>query len=385
MLLLKLIFKNAFRHRLRAGLTILSITIAILAFSLLQTVIGAWYAGVDRASASRLITRNAISMTFTMPLSYREKIAAVPGVVHVAYGSWFGGIYIDEKNFFPSIVVEPRSYFALYPEYVLAPDEGEAFFRDRSGFVAGRKLADRFGWRVGDTITLKGTVYPGTWDLVLRAIYRGRDANVDEGLLFLHWAYVNETMRKTAPSRADLVGLYMVGVDRPEAAPDVAAAIDAVFKNSLAETLTETEKAFNLSFISMTEAIIMVIRLVSLAVIVIIIAVAANTMSMTVRERTGEFAVLKTLGFGGWRVGGLILGESLVITMAGGLFGILLAFPAAGLFKSLLGNYFRVFNLSSRTLWLDGLACLLVGAAAAIIPLWRATTIRIAEGLRSIG
>ncbi len=379
MFLLKLLLKNAFRHKLRAWLTILSITIAILAFGLLRTVIDAWYVGVERASANRLVTRNAVSMTFSLPLSYREKIAQVPGVTQVAIGSWFGGIYVDEKNFFPNFAVEPRSYFSLYPEYVFSPDQKEAFFRDRKAFAAGRKLAERFGWKIGDTVTLKGTIYPGNWEFVLRAVYDGRDENVDERIFFFHWDYLNESVKKTSPSRADQVGVYIIGVDRPEAAPDVALAIDAMFKNSLAETLTETEKAFTMSFVSMTEAIVMVIRLVSLAVIVIIIAVAANTMSMTTRERIGEFGVLKTLGFGGVRIAGLILGESLVITMIGGLFGMLFTFPAAAIFRGLLGNYFPVFHLSGRTLFLDAAASSSWASAAALIPIWRATTIRIAE------
>ena len=385
MFLLKLLLRNAFRHRLRAWLTILSITIAILAFGLLRTVVDAWYVGVERASANRLVTRNAVSMTFPLPLSYKEKIAQVPGVTQVSIGNWFGGVYVDEKNFFPNFAVEPRSYFALYPEYVFSPDQREAFFRDRKAFAAGRKLAERFGWKIGDTVTLKGSIYPGNWEFVLRAVYDGRDRNVDERIFFFHWDYLNESLRKTAPSRADQVGVYIIGVGRPEIAPDVALAVDNMFRNSLAETLTETEKAFNMSFVSMTEAILTVIRLVSLAVIVIIIAVAANTMAMTTRERIGEFAVLKTLGFGGWRIAGLILAESLVVTMVGGLFGTLLTFPAAGVFRSLLGNYFPVFYLSPRTLCLDAAASFFVGVAAALIPMWRTTTIKIAEALRRIG
>jgi len=385
MFLLKLVLKNAFRHKLRAWLTILSVTIAILAFGLLRTVIDAWYVGAEESSPNRLITRNAVSMTFSLPLAYREKIARTPGVTQVCPASWFGGVYVDEKNFFPNFAVEPRSYFALYPEYVFSPEQQETFFRDRKGFAAGRKLTERFGWKIGDTVTLKGTIFPGNWEFVLRAVYHGRDENVDERIFFFHWDYLNESLKQSAPSRADQVGAYVVGIDRPEIAADVALAVDNTFKNSLAETLTETEKAFALSFVSMTEAIVTVIRLVSLAVIVIIAAVAANTMSMTARERIGEFAVLKTLGFGGRRIAALILGESLVVALSGGLFGILFTFPAAAVFRSLLGNYFPVFQLSVRTLCLDGAAAFIVGAAAAIIPIWRTTSIKIAEALRRIG
>lgn len=385
MFLLKLLFKNAFRHKLRSWLTILSVTIAILAFGLLLTVVDAFYVGVERSSANRLVARNAISMTFGMPLAYKEKIRQISGVKQVAALSWFGGIYIDEKNFFPNFAVEPKSYLAMYPDYVVPPDQMEAFLRDRKGAVAGRKLADRFGWRIGDTITLKGTIYPGNWEFVLRAVYRGRDENVDERLFFFHWDYLNESLKRTAPPRADQVGAYVVEVERSDNAADVAAAIDNAFKNSMAETLTETERSFNLSFISMAEAIIVVIRLVSLAVIIIIIAVAANTMSMTSRERIGEFSVLKTLGFGALRISALIFGESLVISMSGCFFGILLTFPAAEVFKSLLGNYFPVFTIAPETLYLDIAVSLLIGAVAAIVPSWRAVRIRIADGLRRIG
>jgi len=173
MYILKLIFKNAFRHKLRTWLTILGITIAILAFGLLRTVISAWYAGVEASSASRLVTRNSISIIFTLPLSYKERIRQIDGVKIVSWGNWFGGIYIDEKNFFANFAVDPKTYFELYPELIISPDQKAAFIRDRKGFVAGRKLAERFGWKLGDSVTLRGTIFAGQWDFVMRGIYRG--------------------------------------------------------------------------------------------------------------------------------------------------------------------------------------------------------------------
>jgi putative ABC transport system permease protein len=385
MYLLKLLFRNAFRHKLRTLLTILAITIAILAFGLLRTVISAWYGGVEASSASRLITRNAISIIFPLPLSYKDKIRQIDGVKQVSWGNWFGGLYKDEKTFFANFAVEPKSYLELYPEYILSQDQLGPFLRDRKAFVAGRKLAAKYKWKIGDTVTLRGTIFPGNWEFVMRGIYRGRDENTDETQFFFHWDYLNETVKKSFPARADQVGFYMIGVTRPDRAADAALAIDRTFKNSLAETLTETEKAFQLSFISMTEAIIIAIQLVSFVVIVIIVAVVANTMSMTARERTGEYAIFKTLGFRGWRIGVLILGESLVITGLGCALGIILTFPAATVFKSLLGAYFPVFNVADETLYMDVVASLLVGLIAAIVPTWRAVTIRIADGLRRIG
>jgi putative ABC transport system permease protein len=385
MLVLKILFRNAFRNRLRTGLTVLGIIIAILSFGLLRTVISAWYSGVEASSAARLITRNAVSLIFPLPVSYKDRIRQVNGVKIVSYGNWFGGIYIEEKNFFPNLAVEPSSYLELYPEFVLSPEGKEAFLRDRQGFVAGRKLAAKFGWKVGDRVTLKGTFFPGEWDFVLRGIYRGKDENTDENQFFFHWDYLNESLKKTAPARADHVGFYMIGITRADLAGAVAVAIDQTFKNSLAETLTETEKAFQQGFVAMSGAIVTAIQVVSMVVIVIIMAVVANTMAMTTRERIGEYAILKTLGFRGRHIAALIFGESLVITMLGCLLGIILTFPAAQAFSQALGTYFPVFNVEGKTILMDLAAAAVVSVAAAVIPTQRAIQIRIAEGLRRIG
>jgi putative ABC transport system permease protein len=383
--IIKLIFKNAFRHKLRTFLTILGITIAILSFGLLRTVISAWYAGVEASSATRLVSRNSISLVFSLPISYKDKIRQIEGVKIVSYGNWFGGIYIDEKNFFANYAVDPKTYFELYPEIILSPEQKDAFVRDRKAFVAGRKLIAKYGWKIGDTITLKGTIFPGNWDFVLRGIYKGRDQTVDETAFIFHWEYLNEALKKTAPLRTDQVGFYMIGVTKPSLAASVAADIDKMFKNSLAETLTETEKAFQLGFISMTEAIVIAIQLVSFVVIFIIMAVMANTMAMTARERIGEYAIFKTMGFGGWHIAGLIFGESLFITMIGCIIGIVLTFPAAKAFGTELSTYFPIFIVEDKTICLDILASFTVALVAAIFPTWRAIKIRIADGLRRIG
>lgn len=385
MLILKLLFRNAFRHKLRTGLTILGITIAILAFGLLRTVVAAWYAGVEASSASRLVTRNAISLIFPLPISYKDKIRQVEGVRTVSYGTWFGGVYIDEKNFFPNMAVEGESFLKMYPEFILPDAERRAFLKDRKGFVAGRKLIAKFKWKMGDTVALKGLIFPGDWDFVLRGVYRGRDKTVDETQFLFHWDYLNERVKARMPGWANQVGFYMIDLNRPDLAADVSIAIDGIFKNSLAETLTETEKAFQMGFVSMTEAIVMAIQAVSFIVIVIIMAVVANTMAMTTRERIGEYAILKTLGFGGRHILALILGESLVITLIGGALGSVLTYPAAAIIGHKLSNFFPIFHIEAETVYLGCLAALLVGIVAAIVPTRRAVGIRIAEGLRRIG
>jgi putative ABC transport system permease protein len=340
---------------------------------------------VEASSATRLITRNAVSMIFPLPLAYKDRIRQVDGVTRVSYGNWFGGIYIDRKNFFPNFAVDARTYLDLYPEFILSPGERQAFLRDRKGAVAGRKLAERFKWKTGDPITLQGSIFPGTWEFVLQGIYRGRDENVDETQFFFHWDYLNEALKKNAPARADRVGFYMIGVDHPNNAPVVVQAVDRLFKNSLAETLTETEKAFTLSFVSMSEAIIVAIQVVSWVVIGIIVAVVANAMSMAARERIWEYAVLKTLGFGGGHIVGLILGESLLITLLGCGLGMAITFPAAYTFKKMVPMYLPVFQVEEGTLYLDLIASLGVGIVSALLPAWRAVHVRIADGLRRVG
>ena len=385
MYILKLLLRNAFRHKLRTALTILSITIAILAFGLLRTFVGSWYAGVKASSANRLVTRNAISLVFSLPLSYKEKIRQIDGVKEISYGNWFAGVYKDEKNFFANYAIEARNYMKLYPEFIVPPDQKEMFLRDRKGCVVGRKLIEQYHWRIGDIIALKSVVFPGNWEFVLRGIYYGRDESTDERVFFFHWDYLNEWLKKTAPRRADQVGWYIVEVADPNRGAEIAQAIDKTFKNSLAETLTETEKAFFLSFISMADAIIVAIQLVSFVVIIIITAVAANTMAMTARERIGEYAIFKTLGFRGWRIAGMIVGESLFITMIGCVIGIAFTPPAAKEFSKLVGTYFPSFRVEIETIYMDIGASVLVGLCAAVIPIWRALEIRIADGLRRIG
>jgi putative ABC transport system permease protein len=340
---------------------------------------------VEATAANRLVTRNAISLIFPLPQSYGEKIRAVPGVIKVCPGSWFGGIYIDEKNFFPNYAVEPRSYLDLYPELIVPEDQKAALFRDRKGALVGRKLITRFGWEIGDNITLKGTIFPGNWEFTIRGVYKGARPDTDETNLIFHWDYLDETLRKTAPDRTGQVGFFLLGVDDPLRAAEIARDVDARFKNSQAETLTETEKAFVMGFISMSEAILMAIRVVSYLVIGIILAVAANTMAMSVRERTGEFAVLKTLGFRGPAVAALVLGESLVVSLSGCLLGVGVLFPVAAVVSKQLAQYFPIFRVSGETVLLGLGAGVFVGLAAAVIPAFRVTRIRIAEGLRRIG
>ncbi|GFO64512.1 FtsX-like permease family protein [Geomonas paludis] len=385
MFFLKYILRNLFRHKLRSVLTIVGVAVAVLAFGLLRTLVGLWYAGAEHASDTRLVTRNSISLVFPLPISYLDRIRGVPGVTSVSYGNWFGAYYKDQKNFFANYAIEPRGYLELYPELMLSPKEKNDFFLDRKGCIVGERLAKTYGWKVGDLITLKGTIFPGQWEFVLRGIYHGKEKATEERILLFHWSYLNEALRQTVPRRADQVGYFVVGVKKPELAPEVSMAIDSLFKNSLAETLTETEKAFHMSFVSMTEAIMVAIQIVSYMVIAIIMVVAANTMAMTARERISEYATLKTLGFKGGHLGGLIFGESVLISLSGGVVGVAATFPAAHWIEVELAQFFPYFSVSTETILLELLAALSVGVVSGIFPTWRGATIRIADGLKRIG
>lgn len=381
--ILRLAFKNAFRHKLRTALTVLGLTVAVLSFGLLRTVVDAWYAGVDAASDSRLITRNSVSLVFFLPLHYAEKVRQAPGVHEVGYATWFGGIYIEEKNFFPNFAIDGEHFLNLYPEFVIADEDRKAFLRDKRGALVGRKLANRFGWKVGDVVPLRGTIFPGTWSFVVRAIYDGARPNTDTSQFMFHWGLLDDTLRKTVPRRAGHVGWLMVGITNPQDSAQVARDIDAIFKNSLAETLTETEKAFQQGFVAMTGAIVAAIEIVSFVVIVIIMAVMANTMIMAARERSSEYATLKALGFGPGFLAALILAEALAISALGAAFGIALTFPLAARFAREMEAFLPVFIVSDQAVAMQGAAALVVACVAAAVPAWRAARVKIVDGLRS--
>ena len=385
MLLPTLVTKNAFRHKLRTALTITGIVVAITAFGLLRTIVDAWYAGANASSSARLVTRSAVSLVFSLPLPYAEKIRQVQGVQSVSWANWFGGVYISERNFFPQFAIDAPTYLDMYPEFILSPDERKAFVTDRKGAIVGRKLADLYGWKIGDQIPLRGTIYSGTWTFNLRGIYDGADKGTDQSTMFFHWALLNETIKKVYPRRGDQTGIFFVQLRDPAQAAEVSAAIDSTFRNSLAETLTETEKAFQLSFVAMTEAILLAIEAVSLVVVLIIMAVTANTMAMTARERGAEYAMFRALGFSSGFVAMLIFAESIGIALLGGLVAIALTIPLANGFAEQMGTLFPIFFVSEETMLMQAGAAMLVGVVAAALPAWRTARVRIVDGLRAVG
>jgi putative ABC transport system permease protein len=382
----KLMLKNALRHKLRSFLTILGIAIAVLAFGLLRTVVTAWYSGVEASAANRLITRNAVSFIFPLPYAYRDQIAKVPGVEQITYANWFGGVYIDKNQFFARLAVDAKTIFDVYPEFIVPKDQFEAFQRERNACVIGSDIATRYNLKLGDLMQLEGDIYPGKWAFVVRGIYRPRDKTTDATQMFFHWTYVDEQMKQEMLGRGGDVGWYVIRIKNPDDAARISNDIDALFKNSRAETKTESERQFQQGFISSASVIITSLNVMSFVIIGIIMLILGNTMIMSARERTLEYAVLKTLGFSSGHLVGLIGGESLLISFLGGGFGLLFTYPFVAAFQAFVPKgWFPVFYVEFVTVVLAGLSALLVGVVASIFPIQRARRTTIVEGLRFIG
>jgi len=386
MKVLKLIFKNTLRHKLRTSLTILGIAVAVIAFGLLRTVVTAWSVGVEASSANRLMTRQAVSFIFPLPFTYRDKISSVPGVEEVTFANWFQGVYIDKNQFFARLAVDANTIFDVYPEFVLSPEETSIFKKEKNSCVIGADLAKKYNLKIGDVMNIEGDIYPGRWDFVVRGIYKPKYKTTDATQMFFHWNYVNDRMREEAPVRAGDVGWYVVKIKDPSKAAAISEKIDALFKNSPAETKTETERAFQQGFLASTSAIITSMNVLSFVIIGIIMLVLANTMIMSARERTREYAVLKTLGFSGKHLVGLIMGESLFIALLGGAIGLVLTFPlVSGFAEFIPKGFFPVFQIEPITIILAVSAAFIIGVVSAVFPIQRALRTRIVDGFRFVG
>jgi putative ABC transport system permease protein len=388
MFIIRLVLKNALRHKLRTILTILGIAIAVMAFGFLRTIVTAWSAGVEASAANRMIVRHNVSFIFPLPYTYREQIQKLPEVEEISWANWFGGVYKDPadwKNFFPRIAVDPDTWFRVYPEFLISPEQLADFKRERNSCVVGQKLALQHGFKIGDIIPIEGDIFPGRWDFVVRGIYRGKDKTTDETQMFFQWEYLNERMRAESPGRTGNVGWYVLTVKNAADMPKVARTIDELYMNSRAGTKTETEREFQQSFVSMSSAIITSLEAISYIIIGIIMLILINTIVMAARERTKEYAVLKTLGFSGGHIFGLVGGESLLISCIGGAIGLALTFPIAGGFANVFPTFFPVFNVAPITIILSLVIAVLSGAVAAAFPATRAARMRIVDGLRTLG
>ncbi len=299
-----LILANLFRKKIRTALTAGSFAVALFLFGILAVVRGAFQQGVEVAGADRLVVVNRVSMIQPLPLAYRDRLARIPGVTQVTFASWFGGVYQDERNFFPQFAIDRESYRQMFPEFVVPDDQWQAFLADREGAIVGQSLAERFKWKVGDRIPVRGTIFPWTWEFNIRGVYRGRRVQDDTTQFWFRWDYLDER----ATFQKGVVGWYTVRIANPDDAVRLVKTIDEQFANSPSETRTDTEKAFAASFVKQMGNIQLLMLSIGSVVFFTLLLVTGNTMAIAVRERTRELAVLKAVGFSDRFVLALVVG-----------------------------------------------------------------------------
>jgi putative ABC transport system permease protein len=374
-----LIIANLFRKKLRTTLTIGSFAVALFLFGLLVVVHGAFNQGVDVAGADRLDVINKTSIIQPLPYSYRDQILRIPGVKAITYDNWFGGVYQDEKNFFPQFAIDPENQRVVFPEFVIPDDQWKAFLEDREGAIAGSGIAKRFGWKVGDRIPIKGAIYPGDWEFNLRGIYNGSRDNDDLTQFWFHYKYLDERRQYGK----GLVGWYTVKLDTPDDGTRVTKAIDTMFANSPYETKTETEKALATDFAKQFGNIGFLISAVGSVVFFTLLLVTGNTMAIAVRERIGELAVLKAVGFNDRFVLFLVLGESLLIAAIGGAIGLALC-KLMTLGGDPTHGFLPFFYLPGPMVLVGFAVALAVGVLAGILPATSAMRLRVVDALRRV-
>jgi putative ABC transport system permease protein len=375
-----LLLANLFRKKVRTTLTVGSFAVALFLFCLLVTIRAAFNQGVEVAGADRVLVINKVSMIQPLPLAYRDRIARVSGVKQVTFASWFGGVYQDERKFFPQFAIDHTSYRDLYTEFEIPDEQWKAFEADKAGCIVGAATAKRYGFKVGDRVPIKGAIYPGEWQFNVHAIYHGRRPNDDETQFWFRWDYLDE---KVTPDLKGFVGWYLLRVASGHPAVQVAKDVDKVFANSPWETRTQSEAAFMASFVEQMGNIEYLMLTIGAVVVFTLLLVTGNTMATAVRERTGELAVLKTVGFTDPFVMGLVLLESLLIAAAGGALGVALAklFTLRG---DPTGGMLASFYLPPAAMAAGFGLSLAVGVVAGLLPAFSAMRLQVVQALRRV-
>jgi putative ABC transport system permease protein len=378
-----LIFANLFRKKIRLILTVGSFAVALFLFSFLAVVKGAFGRGADIAGADRLVIINRISIIQPLPLSYRDKILRIPGVKAITHNNWFGGVYQDEKNFFPQFAIDPQNQRIVLPELKVPDDQWANFLKDRQGAIAGAKTAARFGWKIGDRIPIKTTIFGGasTWEFNLDGIYHSTTVGGDESQFWFQWDAFEEGVPKTFK---DNVGWYVLKLDNPDDAPRVGKAIDDMFANSSFETKTETESAFAAGWVKQFGNIEFLILSIGGVVFFTLLLVTGNTMAISVRERIGELATLKAIGYSDRKILFFVLAESLMIALFGGLLGLALAALAIPVLAAALNGLLPTLILSPAILSVGLGTALLVGLISGLLPGIGAMRMRVVNALRRV-
>lgn len=395
--LFSLVLVNLGRNKVRTTLTMLSVVVALFLFCALRGVLDTLQASIKVGSEARLVTRNAISLIFPLPLAYRERLIAVPGVKTVSYANWFGGRDpVDPHDFYAQFAVDADNYLPIYsrdieivaadkPQAEIAMPPGvdpklAAFMSERDACIVGESLFKRKKWKLGQTVPVSGTIFPGTWPFKIRAVYHAKDPAFGEEAMLFHWKYLSER----GMGGQGMVGWYVLELSDPGRAGDVTKTVDALYANSAASTRTETERAFQAGFVSMYGNVPFLIGVIGLAVVFAILLVAANTMMMATRERIAEVGVLKTLGFQDGTIFRVVVIEAAIITLGGGTAGALLAKFVIEGSRFNAGGLLPPMTVSWTTVATGIGIAVLMGATSGFIPAWQASRLRIVDALRRV-
>ncbi len=373
--------RNAFlRNKTRSFLTVAGTVVAALAFVFLRTVLSAWYSNAEASASDRIVTRNAISIIQPLPLSYRERIAQVPGVTKVTFSNWFGGVYKDRKNFFAQFAIEAKTGLEVFNIRFVKGSKDE-FLADRNSCIVGVKLAEKYGFKLGDTVPMQGDIYPGDWRFKVAGLIDSPEDESVANTMYFHWARLNEGLPER---RKDQVGVYTATVANAAESPRVIRDIDALFANSDNETHTETEKAFRLQFVTGSGAILGALQAVSIVILAIMALILGNTLAMGLRERTGEIGAMRAIGFLPRHVQLLAVSEGALLGLVGGALGVLLAKPVlTGFGKALAQMGFLAgmgFKLDTALLTLASATA--IGALASLWPALSASRMDVVTALR---
>jgi putative ABC transport system permease protein len=376
---LPIIFANIMRKKIRTLLTVGSFAIALFLFGILATIETAFYEGVEVAEADRLLVLNKTSMTMHLPLSYKTSLQQISGVDSVTYVTWFGGIYQDEKNFFPQFAIDTESYRAVYPEYDIPMEQWQVFLKDRQGAIVGRKTFEQYNWHIGDRIPIQGSIYPGLWEFNICGVYDGKDKSDDFTKFWFHHKLLDDNN----PYDSGSVGTYVVKINHPDQAVSISRQIDTLFENSPFETRTLTEKAFAIGSVKQIGNIKLILLFVGGVVFFTLLLVTGSNMAISVRERVNEIAIMKTIGFSDIKILVIVLAETASYAFSGAIVGLGLCklFTLTG---DPTGGLLPLFYLPTAKIAVGTLIAAVVAIVSGLIPAFAITKLQIVDAMRRL-
>ena len=379
--------RNAFRNKFRTALTILGVTVAVLAFVLLRTVVWAYSVGLEAGAKDRVITRHKVTFVMTLPKRYVDQVASAPGVQQVTWANWFGGKDPKHENeFFATLAVDEKTYFEVVDEMAVPPEQLKAWKEDRQGLIVGDALAKKLGWKVGDKIPLTSQIFRGDWEFRVSGIYTATKQSVDRSTVLFHWAYLNEASQLR---NRDQIGWMIARVNDPSKTAEIGKGIDRIFDEKEIQTLSQSEKAFNMSFLGFFSAVLKAIDVVSLVIVVIMMLILGNTIAMGVRERTHEYGTLRAIGFLPRHLAAFVLAESIVTGVLGGLVGLAVSYVLVDrvvgrVVEENFGSFFPYFRVTLGTAGSAFALAVGLAALAAALPALGASRLKVVDALRRV-